>query len=155
MQRLNLFTELKSVSAGRLFQGATTRSVKKCFLIPVLIVLLVLDTTGRRRVKIFLFWDKPFCSWRKQCSSKCGQNGQSYMQPSPFQAPVPLTTDLKIAQPVTPDVGNISNFQHYTVFHFWVNNGHGIDWWTVLLHRGRFVVVHLYPTLSVAPWIFP
>ena len=37
MQRLNLFNELKSVSAGRLFQGATTRvtrSVKKCFLIP-------------------------------------------------------------------------------------------------------------------------
>ena len=28
MQRLNLFNELKSVSAGRLFQGATTRSVK-------------------------------------------------------------------------------------------------------------------------------
>jgi len=36
MQRLNLFNELNSVSAGRLFQAATTmsRSVKKCFLIP-------------------------------------------------------------------------------------------------------------------------
>jgi len=32
--RLKLFNELKSVSAGRLFHGATTRSAKKCFLTP-------------------------------------------------------------------------------------------------------------------------
>jgi len=31
---LKLFKELKSVSAGKLFHGATTRSAKKCVLIP-------------------------------------------------------------------------------------------------------------------------